>query len=126
MTKIEYLPLNDVEVASVNPKDHDIGEIYTSIKRWGFIEPIVRNEKTGKLVAGHVLGVSRRPHEWRVIAFSKSLVNGERGLRRTKKHDATVGFRCKNRLTLSDKLQQLLAHEICAGIGWDLHVIKDN
>jgi len=53
MTKIEYLPLNDVEVASVNPKDHDIGEIYTSIKRWGFIEPIVRNEKTGKLVAGH-------------------------------------------------------------------------
>ena len=50
---IEYLPLYDIEVADVNPKDHDIGEIYTSMKRFGFTEPIIKNETTGKLVAGH-------------------------------------------------------------------------
>jgi ParB-like chromosome segregation protein Spo0J len=53
MTKIEYFSLNDIEVADANPKDHDIGEIYSSIKRWGFVEPIIKNETTGKLVAGH-------------------------------------------------------------------------
>ena len=51
--KVEYLPLYDIKVADLNPKDHDIGEIYTSIKRFGFTEPIIKNEKTGKLVAGH-------------------------------------------------------------------------
>jgi len=53
MIKVNYIPLSDIEVADVNPKDHDIGEIYTSIKRFGFTEPVIKNEKTGKLVAGH-------------------------------------------------------------------------
>ena len=55
MIKVEYINLNTIEVADVNPKDHDIGDIYTSIKRFGFTEPIIKNEATGKLVAG--LGV---------------------------------------------------------------------
>ena len=50
---LDYVPLYEIEVADVNPKDHDIGEIYTSMKRFGFTEPIIKNETTGKLVAGH-------------------------------------------------------------------------
>jgi len=53
MIKVEYIDLNTVKVADVNPKDHDIGDIYTSMKRFGFTEPIIKNEATGKLVAGH-------------------------------------------------------------------------
>ena len=51
--KLEYVKLHEIEEADVNPKDHDIGEIYMSMKRFGFTEPPVRNETTGKLVAGH-------------------------------------------------------------------------
>jgi len=51
--KIDFVKLYEIEVADANPKDHDIGQIYQSIKRFGFTEPPVRNETTGKLVAGH-------------------------------------------------------------------------
>ena len=51
--EIEYLPLSEIVEADSNPKDHDIGQIYQSIKRFGFTQPIMMNENTGKLLAGH-------------------------------------------------------------------------
>ena len=55
MTKIhiEYRNIKEISGADLNPKDHDIGAIYQSIKRFGFTQPIMMNEKTGKLLAGH-------------------------------------------------------------------------
>ena len=50
---VEYLPLSEIVEADKNPKDHDIGQIYQSIKRFGFTQPIMMNENTGKLLAGH-------------------------------------------------------------------------
>ena len=52
-TRIEYVDLDTILYETRNPKDHDIGEIYNSIKRHGFIAPLILNESTGKLVAGH-------------------------------------------------------------------------
>ena len=51
--QVEYIPLADIVEADINPKDHDIGQIYQSIKRFGFTQPIMMNENTGKLLAGH-------------------------------------------------------------------------
>ena len=51
--QVEYLPLSEIVGADINPKDHDIGQIYQSIKRFGFTQPIMMNENTGKLLAGH-------------------------------------------------------------------------
>lgn len=53
MIEIEYIDLDDIIEADDNPKDHDIGVIYQSIKRFGFNNPIMINEATGKLLAGH-------------------------------------------------------------------------
>ena len=53
MINIEYQNLDDIIEADDNPKDHDLGVIYTSIKRFGFNNPIMMNESTGKLLAGH-------------------------------------------------------------------------
>ena len=53
MIEIEYIDLDDIIEADSNPKDHDIGVIYQSIKRFGFNNPIMLNEATGKLLAGH-------------------------------------------------------------------------
>jgi len=51
--QVEYLPLSQIVGADINPKDHDIGQIYQSSKRFGFTQPIMMNENTGKLLAGH-------------------------------------------------------------------------
>jgi ParB-like chromosome segregation protein Spo0J len=51
--RIEYLPLATLLKAPRNPKDHDIGLLHDSFSRFGFVEPIALNERTGRLVAGH-------------------------------------------------------------------------
>jgi len=51
--EVQYIPLSEIVEADINPKDHDIGQIYQSIKRFGFTQPIMMNENTGKLLAGH-------------------------------------------------------------------------
>ena len=42
--KVEYVALSEVIGADINPKDHDIGQIYQSMKRFGFTSPIMMNE----------------------------------------------------------------------------------
>lgn len=53
MISVEYINLDDIIQADNNPKDHDLGALYQSMKRFGFTEPIMINEHTGKLLAGH-------------------------------------------------------------------------
>lgn len=50
---VEYQALDDVIPADRNPKDHDEQLIGASIGRFGFVEPPVVDERTGKLVGGH-------------------------------------------------------------------------
>ena len=51
--KIEWNRLHFYQFDENNPKDHNIGEIENSIKRFGFIELPVVNKTTGTLVVGH-------------------------------------------------------------------------
>jgi ParB-like chromosome segregation protein Spo0J len=51
--KVKYFRLDEIIGADLNPKDHDIGVIISSIKRFGFTSPLIRNERTKKLIAGH-------------------------------------------------------------------------
>jgi hypothetical protein len=51
--RIEYVRIADLKPATRNPKDHDIGEISLSMDRFGYVEPVVMDERTGQLVAGH-------------------------------------------------------------------------
>ncbi len=53
MLEIKYENLDDIVSADNNPKDHDLGVLYQSMKRFGFTNPIIMNESTGKLLAGH-------------------------------------------------------------------------
>ena len=53
MISVEYINLDDIVEADSNPKDHDLGVLYQSMQRFGFTEPIMMNEHTGKLLAGH-------------------------------------------------------------------------
>lgn len=51
--RVEYVPLGDLEHWPRNPKRHDRAGIAKSIRRWGFTLPVIVDEKTGRLVAGH-------------------------------------------------------------------------
>jgi DNA modification methylase len=51
--RIEYAPLSEVKAAKVNPKDHDLGELMVSIRRFGFSGSVIVDERTGRLISGH-------------------------------------------------------------------------
>lgn len=51
--RTEMTPLSMLVPASENPKLHDDALMDASIGRFGFVEPIVLDERTGQIVAGH-------------------------------------------------------------------------
>jgi hypothetical protein len=51
--RVEYMALSALLRAPRNPKNHDIGLMHESSKRFGAVEPPTINEKTGRTVAGH-------------------------------------------------------------------------
>lgn len=50
---MEYMRLEDLARAERNPKDHDAELIQASLRRFGYVEAIALDERTGRLVAGH-------------------------------------------------------------------------
>lgn len=51
--RIEYMRLSALPRADRNPKRHDDAGIRASFAQFGYVEPVVIDERTGKLVAGH-------------------------------------------------------------------------
>lgn len=51
--RIEYVSLEKIRKAKNNPKAHDNEAITGSVGRFGYVEAIVEDERTGRLVAGH-------------------------------------------------------------------------
>lgn len=51
--RIEYVALEEVTRWPRNPKLHDDAALERSLRRHGFVAPLLRDERTGRLVAGH-------------------------------------------------------------------------
>lgn len=51
--RVSYLPLAELEADPRNPKAHDTVTIDASIGRFGMLDLIVRDERTGRIVSGH-------------------------------------------------------------------------
>lgn len=51
--RLAFLPLDELVGDERNPKDHDEATLDASIDRFGYIEPIVRDDRTGRLISGH-------------------------------------------------------------------------
>jgi hypothetical protein len=51
--RIEYRDLDDIEANPSNPKAHDVGTINDSVARFGYIDGVVIDERTGYLISGH-------------------------------------------------------------------------
>lgn len=51
--RIEFLPLGDLRPDPRNPKSHDLEAIDKSIGRFGVVDPIVIDGRTGFIISGH-------------------------------------------------------------------------
>lgn len=50
---IEYVKVDDLPEQDHNPKGHDDEGISASLDRFGYTEPVMLDERTGRLIAGH-------------------------------------------------------------------------
>jgi len=50
--RVEYMDLAAIVRAPRNPKAHDLAALGASLDRFGFVAPLLVNERTGRLVAG--------------------------------------------------------------------------
>jgi ParB-like chromosome segregation protein Spo0J len=50
---LTLLPLQQLAADPANPKAHDLSVIAESVGRFGYVEPIVRDDRTGYIVSGH-------------------------------------------------------------------------
>ena len=53
MQRIETYKLSEIQRWPRNPKKHDIASIKASLQRFGYVELIVRDGTSGRIVAGH-------------------------------------------------------------------------
>jgi len=51
--ELVFVDIAEALILPQNAKDHDIGAIITSLKKWGFVDPLVRNEPTGHVLSGN-------------------------------------------------------------------------
>lgn len=51
--RVEYLPLSEVVGNEHNPKAHALDTLDASVGRFGFVEPIVVDGRTGLVISGH-------------------------------------------------------------------------
>lgn len=53
LRRIEHRPLVELSPNPRNPKDHSVETIDASVGRFGFVEPIIIDGRTGHIISGH-------------------------------------------------------------------------
>lgn len=51
--RLDYQDLDTIEPAPNNPKEHQIDGVRASIDRFGYVAPMIIDDRTGRLVVGH-------------------------------------------------------------------------
>jgi hypothetical protein len=51
--RLDYQDLDTIEPAPNNPKEHTIDNVRASIDRFGYVAPMIVDDRTGRLVVGH-------------------------------------------------------------------------
>lgn len=140
--RIEYVALSELKRWPRNPKDHDLGELRRSIARFGYVQPILVDESTGRIVAGHgrldvleqMKAEGRKPPERVLERKGEWLVPVIRGVAFNSDDEAQAYLLADNRLTeiggwedgtLTDVLNDLAEKDLLEGIGWDGNDVED-
>lgn len=143
-TFIKKVKLSEIQTADRNPKDHDVGAIYQSMKRFGFVAFPLINSVTNKLLAGH--GRLKTLHmiksegefvpanieidddgEWLVpCLFSATIEDEAEAQAYLLADNRLVEIGGYNTMDLLDSLQEVIKETgSLDGTGWDLDSIED-
>jgi len=134
---LTYMKLSEIQQADRNVKDHDIGAIHESMNRFGFTSPLLMNEGTGKLVAGHgrIEALQQKkqfnesaPKNIKVDEEGEWLIPVIRGLTFSSEEEAQAYLLADNRLVelggwdttaLVEELEKLAKESSLEGTGFD-------
>ena len=143
-TFIKKVKLSEIQTADKTPKDHDVGAIYQSMKRFGFVAFPLINSVTNKLLAGH--GRLKTLHmiksegefvpanieldddgEWLVpCLFSATIEDEAEAQAYLLADNRLVEIGGYNTMDLLDSLQEVIKETgSLDGTGWDLDSIED-
>lgn len=134
--RLELMPLRDITGAENNPKKHANEDIGKSIGRFGYVEPVVLDERTQRLVAGHgrvqALRVARKkgdaPPQGVELRDGEWFVPVLRGWASRSDAEASAYLVASNNLTtkggwenagLAELLQSLAQQQALDGTGFD-------
>ncbi len=138
--RIEYLPLKDLKAAPRNPKLHNLPALGQSFDRFGFTQPLMMDERTGRLVAGHgrleelrILQTAGQKPPGRIKVQGKDwLVPVIRGISFDSDEAAEAYLLADNRLVEMGGWDETSLAEIFRGtsedfesLGWDTKEIAD-
>ena len=134
--RLEYVSLSDLNPWPKNPKRHALPDLVRSMERFGFVAPILIDERTNQVAAGHgrldALQELRdagkpAPDRIRVLSSGEWAVPVVRGVSFTNDHEMTAYALADNRLVEAggwddEKLILLLGElrdgSAADGIGW--------
>ena len=134
--RIEYMSLEKLKRWPRNAKDHDLGSLHQSLSRFGYVAPILIDERTKKIVAGHgrldsLLSMKddgQKPPERIVSKNGSWFVPVIRGVRFNSDKEAEGYLLADNRLTevggwhedvLAEVLSEFAKEDNLDGLGWD-------
>ena len=125
--RLELVPLDELRRAPRNPKEHDLEGIGDSIGRFGYAEPILLDERTGRLVAGHgrldalaaKMAAGQTPPDGIVSADGRWLVPTVRGWASRSDADAEAYLVASNRLTMAGGWDEAELGEVLADLAGD-------
>lgn len=133
--RIEYLPLEDIQSAARNPKNHAETDLDKSVGRFGYTEPLLLDERTGRLVAGHgrlaalqrIRAKGEAPPDGVQAEGGAWLVPVVRGWASRSDQEAEAYLLASNQLTIAGgwdddaleaMLRELHAADALDGVGW--------
>ncbi len=134
--RVEYLPLSSLKAAKRNPKRHQIDTVLASMARFGYVAPMILDERTGRLVVGHgrldslkrAKAEGKEPPERIRIKNDEWLVPVVRGVAFANDSEAQAYLLADNQTTIlggwdDDELKEIIAslgaEEALAGTGFE-------
>lgn len=119
--------LSEIKRAPRNAKGHS-EELKRSIKRWGYVDPMILDERTGRLVAGHgrleelleAMAASKPPPEGILVDKRGWLAPVYRGWTSSNDKEAEGFLLANNRLTEVGGWNEGVLAEMLADLGPDL------
>ena len=122
--RLEYIALSSLKKAARNPKKHNAKDIQASIERFGYRAPIIMDERTGRIAAGHgrmdsLLEMEKKkespPHGIRIVN-GDWLVPVVRGMASKDDGEAEAFLLADNQLTISGGWDSLELGKMLAGL----------